>query len=66
LSQRLDEWDAMKANQFNVHFELQLCVDYTSSYAQALSRLASGSGPGQASMNPYASFLEKRQLMLQS
>jgi hypothetical protein len=47
----------MKANQFNVHFELQFCVDYTSSYAQALSRLASGSG--QALMNPYAPFLEK-------
>jgi hypothetical protein len=55
--QRLDEWVAMKANQFNVHFELQFCVDYTSSYAQALSRLASGSG--QALMNPYAPFLEK-------
>jgi hypothetical protein len=43
-SKRLNEWDAMKANQFNVHFELQFYVDYTSSYVQAHARLASGSG----------------------
>ena len=43
-SKRLNEWDAMKANQLNVHFELQFYVDYTSSYVQAHARLASGSG----------------------